>query len=270
MWGRHHDLLYCWVLVDLDLYSRNEEALRIINDIRSNLKGHSPTYLAGAGCVGVLTTAYLTARASFKAGNRIGYEESHNWDNRTTKERIRYYVPKVWKLYIPAGVSGVLTVGCILGANRLGSRRIIAGQVLLAASERAYSAYRGEVIEEYGERKDVAIRDKVAEKVVDVRPPPEVMIAGTGDVTCCEIFTGRYFSCTMERLKRAQNDLNAKLLRDDYCTLDEFYWILGLEYTQTSSEMGWRSDRLMELEFTTTIHKEKPVLVFGYNYVRQL
>jgi len=176
----------------------------------------------------------------------------------------------VWTFYIPAGVSGVLTIGCIFGANRLGSRRTIAAQVLLAASERAYSAYRDEVIEELGERKDVAIRDKVAEKLVEAKPPPEVMIAGTGDVTCCEAFTGRYFSCSMEKLKRVQNELNAKLLRDDYCTLDEFYWLLGLEYTQTSSEVGWKSNKLMALEFTSTTHKEQPVLVFNYNYVTHL
>jgi len=212
--------------------------------------------------VGVLATAYLSARATWKASKRLESADPHNGKKENAK--------LVWTFYIPAGVSGVITIGCILGANKLGGRRTIAAQVLLAASERAYSAYRDEVIEEYGDRKDVAIRDKVAEKLVDERPPPEVMIAGTGDVTCCELYTMRYFSCTMEKLRRVQNDLNAKLLRDDYCTLDEFYWMLGLEYTQTSSEVGWRSDKLMELEFTSMIHKDTPVLAFNYNYVRQL
>lgn len=95
-------------------------------------------------------------------------------------------------------------------------------------------------------------------------------MASESEVLCCELFTGRYFPCTMERLKKAQNELNAKLLREDLCTLDEFYYMLGLEYTYSSSEVGWRSDKLMELEFSAIMYKDKPVLAFNYNYVRQL
>lgn len=245
--------------------------MKIVNSVRSNVKGHSPAYLAASGCVGVITTAYLSARAAHKVVSE--YEMYHMTGLRGkeyAKEYLKILKGGPWKLYIPAGVSGFLTIGCILGGTRLGARRTLAAQILLAGSERAYSAYRDEIVEEFGERKDVAIRDKVAEKIVESRPPPEVMIAGTGEVTCCELFTGRYFSCDMEKLKRAQNELNAKLLREDYCTLDEFYWLLGLEYTQTSCDAGWRSDKLMELEFTSLIHADKPVLAFNYNYVRQL
>lgn len=196
-------------------------------------------------------TAYLSAKGALRAK-----------DERDIKV--------AWKYYIPAGVSGVLTIGCILGANRLGARRTIAAQVLLAASERAYSAYRDEVVEEFGERKDVAIRDQVAEKAVLERPPAELLVASEGEVLCCELYTGRYFKSSMEKLRKAENELNAKLLRDDYCSLDEFYYILGVAYTSSSSEVGWRSDKLMGLSFHAIMYEDKPVMAFEYENMRHL
>jgi hypothetical protein len=75
----------------------------------------------------------------------------------------------------------------------------------------------------------------------------------------------------MERLKRSANTINAKLLRDDYVTLDEFYYEIGLDVTAYSSEVGWQSPKLMELEFSSTIaDSDRPCLVFGYNYLQHL
>lgn len=230
--------------------------------LRSFLKSNSPNVLSAAGCVGVVTTAYLAARASFQAAHKL--ESSDPYDD--WKEKVKV----VWKLYIPAGLSGAVTIGSIIGANRIGNRRTIAAQALVAVGERAYSAYRQQVIEEYGDGKDQAIRDRVASKLVEENPPPSVLVAGSGDILVMEAYTGRYFSTTMERLKRAANTINAKLLRHDYVTLDDFYYEIGVEVTQASSEVGWKTPKLMELEFTSCIHGEKPVLVFSYSYLQSL
>lgn len=234
----------------------------MLSSIRSFLKSNSPNVLSAAGCVGVVTTAYLAARGAHKAAQDL----AHAGPRVSFKEDVKL----VWKHYIPASVSGVVTIGSIIGANRIGNRRTIAAQALVAVGERAYSAYRQQVIEEYGDGKDQAIRDRVASKLVEENPPPAVMVAGSGDILAMEAHTGRYFSTTMERLKRAQNEVNRKLLIHDLVTLDEFYYEINQQVTSYSSEVGWRSPRLMELEFSSVIANEKPVLVFEYNYLEHL
>ena len=236
--------------------------MKLVNSVRSNVKGHSPAYLAASGCVGVVVTTVLAVRAGVQLGREMERNPKHDDPWETVKSR--------WRLLVPPAVSGLATVGVVVGGHRLGARRTLAAQVLLTASERAYTAYREEVREEVGDSKHAAIEARAAERLVAEKPPAQNVIVGDGQVMCCEAHTMRYFSTTMEKIKRAVNEFNSKLIRDDYCTLDEFYWLLGLENTQTSSEVGWRSDKLMELEYTSMLHDEKPVLVFGYRNLRQL
>ena len=235
------------------------------------LKVNSPTIFSVVGGVGVVATAYLASSASFKAANVIRFHERDSGPNPNTKERIKERTKLVWKFYIPAGISTAATVACIAGANRVGIKKTAAAQVALAVSERAYSEYRDKVIEEFGERKDQSIRDKVAAERVKDNPPPSTIISGPGNVLCCELFTGRYFTSDMESLRRAQNDINDKVLKHDYATLDDFYYIVDLRPTSTSGQLGWTSDKQMELEFSTTLSEDnRPCITFEYNYVKPL
>lgn len=225
------------------------------------LKEHSPVILSGIATVGTLGTAYLTAKATFKAAKLIEPNESF-------KENAK----RVWKLYIPPTSAAIVTVGCIIGANRMGFRKVLAAQTVLAVTQRAYSDYRDKVIDEFGKTKDTAIRDQIAEdKVKTTAPPLEVLASGPGNVLCCEAFTGRYFTSDMEKLRRAQNDLNDRLLKHDFATLDDFYYIIGLRRTSYSGEVGWQSDKLMELVFSTVLTEDgRPCLIFEYNYTKPL
>ena len=75
----------------------------------------------------------------------------------------------------------------------------------------------------------------------------------------------------METLRRAENQLNKLIVNDLYVTLDEFYDILGLPGTSVSQSVGWNSDRLMELQFSTVISEDgEPCLAFDYNYVKPI
>lgn len=238
--------------------------------IRQNIKEHSPAILSVMAGVGTLTTAYLTGRASFEASHIIEDYEAEHGHSSDSKQRIWDRTKIVWQLYIPAGIAAATTITCIVGANRLEARRVLAAQAAFAISERAYSEYRDKVTEEYGESKARSIRDKVAEDRVKGNPPPEVILVA-GNVLCCELFTGRYFQSDMETLKKARNELNARILAHDYATLDDWYYMIKLPYTSYSSEIGWKSGRLMELEFTSVLTEDgRPCLAFDYNYTKPM
>lgn len=234
----------------------------LANLVRENLKEHAPRYLSGAAIVGTISTAYLTAKATWDARGVLEAESQHNGFKEDAK--------LVWKLYIPPAASAVVTVACIISAHSLGARKYLAAQAAFAISERAYSEYRDKVAEEFGENKARSVRDKVAEDRVKGNPPPEIILA-SGNVLCCELFTGRYFQSDIETLKKARNELNAKILAHDYATLDDWYYLIGIPYTSYSSEIGWKSGRLMELEFTSVLTEDgRPCLAFDYNYTKPM
>lgn len=240
----------------------------LINSAKLSTKEHFPLILTVGAAIGTVSTAYLAGRASFKASEVIRLHEEVYPSSNDRKERLIARTKLVWKLYIPTALSATTTIACVVTANRVEVKKTIAAQTAFAVSQRAYSEYRNKVIEEFGERKDQSIRDKVAAEEVKNKPPKDgIILGGSGSVLCCEEFTGRYFNCDMETLKRSVNELNAKLLAHDYATFDDFYYMLGLERTKTSGHLGWRSNRLLELQFSTVLTENGvPCLVFDYNY----
>lgn len=235
--------------------------MNLLTKIRGGAKKHSSVILAVGAGAGVLTTAYLSARAGYQTAQALENEDPHA--NNAARARL------VWRLYIPAGLSAAVTVVCIAGSKRVDGAKSLAAQTALAVSQQAYSEYRDQVVAEFGDRKDKAIAARVAESRVTERPPVAI-VAGSGEVICCELFTGRYFQSDMQALAKAVNEINAKLNRHDYATLDDFYYEVGLEFTKVSGHTGWDSSKLLELEFSSILHDGKPVLAFDYNYVKGL
>lgn len=241
--------------------------------ILKGIKANSPTIFSVAAGLGTITTAVLVAKASFEAANMIREHEEKNAPAVNPRERLKERTQLVWKLYIPPAVSTVSTIVCIAGAKRMEAQKTIAANALLTFTERAYSDYRSKVAEEFGPNKDRAIRDKVVAEQVENKPPPsqDVLVIGPGNVLCCELFTMRYFACDMEKLRRSVNELNSKLLKHDYATLDDFYYMIGLQQTTASNNIGWTSDKLMELTFSTALTEDgRPCITFEYNYTKTL
>jgi hypothetical protein len=241
-----------------------------LNDVlhvsKKLLHDNTPAILAGVAISGTVTTAYLAAKGAYKASKRISTEEFIAERDFTNREKFE----ETWDLYVPAVASGVVTIGCIAMSLRVNSKRTAAAYALAAISERTLDEYKEKVIEVIGEKKEQKIRDEVAQDRVS-KNPPGVILESTSGVLCCELFTGRYFNSSMEALRKAQNDINARVVQDLYVSVDEFYYIVGLQGTSNSGNMGWDSHRLMELEFTTVLTPDgKPCLAFDYNYIKSV
>lgn len=246
---------------------------RIAKTIQRNLKANSPIIYSAIAGVGTIVTAYLASRASFEAARRIDFHEGEYGFSESKLERVTDRAKLVWKLYVPTALSATTTVVSIVAANKVQANKTIAAQTALSVSQQLYADYRDRVIEEYGANKDQSIRDQIAENRVKALPPPsqDILITGPGNVLCCEQYTGRYFASDMETLRRAQNDINAKLHMHDYATLDDFYHMVGLGGTTGSSQIGWNSDKQMNLEFSAVMTDDgRPCLSFEYNYTKPL
>lgn len=227
---------------------------------------NSPTILTTVGVVGTIGTAVLTHRAALKADLILS-----QWDQGLARDDLppagrKEKVNLVWKEYLPAFLVGSLTVTCIVGANRIGSKRAAALAAAYTISEKTFEEYRHKVVKHIGSSKEEKIRDEIAQDRVDNRPvSKEVIIAGNGNVLCFDAYSGRYFNSTMENLKRAQNDTNYQVLNDGYASLSDFYERIGLPATDASEEVGWTQDKSLELEFSTTLSDDgRPCLSFSF------
>lgn len=237
------------------------------------VKSHSPEILTGLSVAGVATTSYLVGKASFKAAKEIEHKEAIGGTNADTKERFKERAKLVWKLYIPPTISGAATIACIIGASKSNSRRTTAAVTAYSLTERAFSEYREKVVEQIGKGKEQKIRDDVVQNKVSKKPPgsSEVIVLGPGHVLCCDLHSHRYFRSDMESLRKAQNDINERILNDWYVNLDEFYDLVDLPHTSYSDKLGWDSEKLMTLEFSTVLSEDgEPCLAFEYSYLKPL
>lgn len=245
---------------------------KITHIVQKSITDNSTTILTALGVSGTISTAYLVGRASFQAveaiqieQNRLdSYIKSHPLDK---KEKAKL----VWKLYIPAAASGILTIGCIIGGTRIGFKRTAAAYSLVTVSEKAFAEYKDKVVEQIGATKEQKIKDQIAQDRVTATPGQNMVVVSSGSVLCFEMHTGRYFNCDMETLRKAQNTINAKLIREVEADLNDFYYLVGLPNTTTSAGVGWDSDKMMELYFSTVMSEDnRPCIAFEYNYVKML
>lgn len=231
------------------------------------------TFLTGMGVSGVVTTSYLTGRASFKAAHILEREKLRRIDTEMldpdehepemTKKDV---VKMVWPLYIAPTVSGAITIGAIVMGNREASKKIAALTAATGISERAFQEYKEKVIEKFGQNKEQGIRDEIYQDRVNKNPPPkEIIIAGAGDVLCFDVLTGRYFISSAERIRQAANRVAFDIIQHMYASLSSFYDEIGLPPTPMSDEVGWNADHPIEVRFSTVMSPDqRPCLAVDF------
>lgn len=228
------------------------------------LEKNSPVILTAAGVAGVVTTAVLAVRAQRAAEDLV----HSDWDGDEIPTQLDY-VRQGWKFYIPPVAVGLFTISCIVGAQSINTRRNAALLSLYTLSEKAFKDLQETVVEDLGEGKFASFRDKIAQKTLDENPissTREVYLTGKGDTLCYDTLSGRYFKSDIERIKKAQNDLNYRLVNGTWCTLNEFYELLGLASIDLGDEVGWIPDDLLELYFSAMLADDNtPCIVVNFH-----
>lgn len=242
------------------------------------VSNNSTAILTGVGVTGTITTAILTGQASFKAARILDSEdyttpvddENHDDSNipnkRTpsTTDKIKL----VWVQYIPAIGVGSLTITSIILANRIGSRQAAALAAAYGLSERAFHEYKEKVVEKLGENKEMGIRDEIAQDRVKATPinSREIILAGTGEVLCFDMLTGRYFQSTVEEIKKAENKVNFEIVNHMYASLSSFYDEIGLPATEISDTLGWNLNNRCDVKFSTVMSTDnRPCVAIDFH-----
>lgn len=244
--------------------------------IKVGMSKHSPEILTGVGIAGMITTTVLAVKATPKAVRLIEQrqldkareldtdEESLTPVKLTPVETIK----TCWKCYIPAAVTGVSSVACLIGASAVHVRRNAALAAAYTLSDTALREYREKVVETIGEKKEQSVRDAVAKEKVEKHPVPQngVVLPGEGATVCLDPYSGRHFNTTHDKLKNAENEINSQMLDDGSASLNDFYYLIGLDGTNTGENIGWsyNRDKFVRLSLSAQLDNGIPCVVLDF------
>lgn len=237
----------------------------VVKGIQQTVSKRSPEILTGIGIAGMTMTTVLAVRATPKAVKLLDEKKK---EARIDKLEPLDVVKTTWKCYIPAMVTGVTSAACLIGANSVNAKRNAALATAYKLSETAFIEYRDKVVETIGEKKEQLVKDKVAEERIKNNPVSnnEVIITEKGNTLCYDTISGRYFKSDIEKLRRAENDLNERLFGEMYISLNEFYDAIGLNRTRIGDDLGWNIHYgKIKLDFSSQIADDgTPAVVMDY------
>ena len=237
----------------------------LVKTVTSFTRTNSPILTTVVGASGVVAVAVLAAKAGAKAQKNIGFVQSVNIKNGHPPFTAKQYVASTWRYYIPTAAAASITIGAIVTGHRVNASRTAAATAAFAVSERAFDEYRRRIVERLGVDDERKIRNEVRETEKKREEHSPVMVFGGGTVTCLDMFSGRYFACDMNTLRKAENEVNSIVWQQMYCSLSEFYDFVGLPKTGNSDYVGWNTDHSLELSYGTTLAPDDtPCLTFNF------
>ena len=236
-----------------------------VKNVQKAVTKHSPEILTGIGIAGMVTTTILAVKATPKALRLLEGAQSEASEELTNIEKVKV----CWKCYVPAAVTGALSVTCLIGASSVNNRRNAALATAYKLSETALTEYREKVVETIGEKKEQLVREKVAEEHIKKNPVSknEVLITQKGDTLCYDSISGRYFKSDIDKIKKTVNELNRRMLNEMYISLNEFYYELDLDGIGIGDDLGWNVEKgFIDIDFGSQLADDgTPCVVINYS-----
>lgn len=238
----------------------------IFNTVKKSVIKHSPEILTGMGIAGLLTSTVLAVAYTPKAMRLIDEKKAMQEEPKDLKPT--EVVKTVWKCYIPSAVISAASIGCLIGANAVHYKRNAALAMAYTLSETALHDYKSKVIETIGEKKEEVIRDAVMKDKIDKNPASnnEVYIISKGNTLMFDPISSRYFQSDIDTVNRIVNDLNRIMLSENYVSLNDFYYEIGLKSISVGDDIGWNVDKgLIKIRYSAQLtDNNEPCAVLDY------
>lgn len=214
-----------------------------MNKIKSFCNENGMNILTGLGVVGVATTAVLAAKATPKAlellQEKDEYKQEAYGEPLTRFEKVLAMAPA----YIPAVLTGLATVSCIVGMNRVSYTKqasLISAYTYLNSS---YEEYRRKVKEVFGEEGEAKVRAELGREIE--------LYEKYGSLHEPRLFydeiSNRYFEMSMYEMKEAEYNMNRMFNFLGALKLNEVYEFFNLGPTEYGESVGWAALRDWEV-----------------------
>lgn len=255
-----------------------ENLTRTFNRTGLKLKKHSPEILLAAGVVGVVASGVMACKATLKVEEIID-DAKHKIDTihevsadptmaekyseeDSKKDLAIVYTQtavKFIKLYGPSVALAGVSIGCMIGSNRILNKRNVALAAAYATVDKGFKEYRGRVIERFGKELDkelkYGIKAKEIEEVSVDEKGKEVNTKSTVEVMDPNSYSPYSIifddgntgwdpdpELTKYFLIQQQNWANERLKAKGHLFLNEVYDMLGAKRTKAGAQVGWVYD----------------------------
>lgn len=244
---------------------------KAISNFAKGLSDNSPVILTGLAACGVVGTVIFAVRATPKAMELIdeakkpAYHPTEDSSPSVPELSKKDIIQVAWKPYVPALAMGSITIACIIGSNRISSRRNAALVSLYSIAETSLKEYQAKVVDTIGENKERKIRDEIDKERITNNPISNHVIIGSGENLCFDNLSGRYFKSDVETIRQKINEFNHRLLYENSMTLNELYYELNLDPIDMGNDAGWKAEEeLVEVDFSTHMTDDnRPCIVMS-------
>ena len=249
---------------------------RTLNVVKFKTRKHSPEILAGVGVVGTVASVVMACKATLKVNDildeakedlekietaTITCSEEQYSEEDAKKDKMILTVQtgvKLVKLYLPAGMLCVTSLGCLLTSNRILKKRNAALSAAYMTLDKSFKKYRENVRERFGEEIDKEMRYSIKAKTVkeideNGNEVEKVVKEINPDDPSNYSDYARFFDeaspywekdaqYNLMFLKSQQAYANDILKANGYIYLNEVYEMLGIPKTKAGQVVGWVYD----------------------------
>ena len=207
--------------------------------------------MTSLGVAGLISSVVLAVKATTKAIPRIEDAEFDKKGESLTPVEI---VKECWMDYIPVAVTTSLSIGCIIGAHKVNMRKQAALSAAYLLTKDSYETFRESVAEKLTQR-DIDDCDRIsAEKRANNLPTGgRTVLIGSGNCMFKDLVSGRTFTSTVDKVQRAENELNRILFNEMWISLNDIYYELGLETTKLGWDLGVRAGTTIDFRQTAIL-----------------
>ena len=249
---------------------------RVFNNVKLQTKKYSPEILMVVGITGTVVSTVIACKQTLKVNEileekRDTIEKIHTclesdeieYDQKeANKDLTITYTQtgvKLFKLYAPSIILGSLSISSIVAGHRILRKRNIAIAAAYAIMDKSFKKYRSNVIEEYGEGVDQAMRLGIKSKEVKTKDKngktktkKEQYIDPNNGLDEYSDYA-RFFDATSASftkdpeynlmfLRRQQDYANEILKSRGHLFLNEVYDLLDIPRTKAGQVVGWIYD----------------------------
>lgn len=234
------------------------------------LSKHSTEMLLIGGAVSLVYSGVKIIQATIKSTREIDAKlaekqrklDEQNYTSDVTPRATmdqKEIVKEVWKNYIPAVAAAAFGFACMFEADHIHRRGKSALLTLYALSEADRIDFKKKTEELIGKNKTQEIQqdveqDRVFKETSTMDDKVDVIETGHGSTLIKDAFSGRYFRCSYEYIRKKCNDLTYRLWSSMEMELNSLYFeIPNMEPAECGDMVGWvAEDGPIEPYFTST------------------
>nr|DAR78138.1 MAG TPA: hypothetical protein [Caudoviricetes sp.] len=250
----------------------------IVNRVKFQTVKHSPEILVVAGVAGMVATTVIACKQTTKLNDilekrkeqlkmiqdslkdeSISEEEYSEQDAKNDVRIITIQTAvEVAKLYAPAVILGVVSIGCIFSSHNILNKRNIALAAAYQAVDKGWKEYRKRIVDKFGEEFEKEIRygvesKEVEEEYTDEKGKKKTKTVEEKSIDISKNPYAKFFdsSCpdweknpeyNLMFLQAQQRYANDLLISRGHLFLNEVYDMLGIERTKAGQVIGWKYD----------------------------